>query len=158
MKEPYEELIEGELYFRYGPSETHEMVCARLYEQINLAIKAESAVRLLPIRSEVKYDSKTILRPDITLVTKAGSKIWLIAEIIDADDHHTDTVVKKSLYEEKKLPRLWMVDIRYQNVEIYHQTAYGFALQRMYINKEVLTDVALPGFELPVYKLFEKEV
>jgi len=156
MKEPYEELIEGELVFRFGPSETHEMVCVRLYEHINLAIKPETPVKLLPIRAQVKYDSKTILRPDITLITKAGSKIWLIVEIIDADDHHTDTVIKKSLYEERKLPRLWMVDIRYQNVEIYHQTTYGFSLQRMYIDKEILTDISLPGFELPVYKLFEK--
>lgn len=157
MKEPYEELIEGELYFRFGPSEIHELVCMRLYEQFNLAIKPETPVRVLPIRGQIRYGSNTVLRPDITLVTTAGSKIWLIVEVIDPDDHHTDTVIKKSLYEDKKLPRLWMVDIRYQNVEIYHLTAYGFSLQRMFANREVLTDIALPGFELPVYKLFEKE-
>ncbi|MGC8886023.1 MAG: Uma2 family endonuclease [Verrucomicrobiia bacterium] len=156
MNEPYEEIIEGKRYIRFAPSVLHESVCARLYDRISACLSNKSPVKLLPIRSPIKFKLDTIIRPDITLITLKGSKIWLIAEVIDSADHKIDTGIKKSIYEEMKPPRLWIIDPRYDNVEIYHQTPYGIALQHIYSNKEKLTDISLSGFELVVYELFEK--
>ena len=58
-----------------------------------------------------------VVRPDLALVTAATGKAWLVAEIIDSADHRPDTVLKKAIYEDFKVPRVWMVDPRYDNVE-----------------------------------------
>jgi len=154
MSEPYEEIIEGERYVRFAPSPLHELICERLYTRIRDCITDCSPVKLLPIRSPLKFKQNTTIKPDITLLTLKGLKIWLIVEIIDSADHKIDTVIKKAVYEEIKPPRLWIVDPRYDNIEIYHQTPYGIALQHIHCNKEKITDISLPGFEMTVYDLF----
>ena len=62
--------------------------------------------------------------------------------------------VKKQVYEDLNLPRLWMIDPRYDNVEVYHGGPYGVALQQILSGREVLTENLLPGFQLSVAELF----
>ena len=73
------------------------------------------------------------------------------------DDHSTDTVTKKAIYEEVNLPRLWMVDPRYDNVEIYHGSPYGLVLKQILANREILTELLLPGFAVMVMEIFGDE-
>jgi hypothetical protein len=63
-------------------------------------------------------------------------------------------VVKKQIYEELRLPRLWMLDPRYDNVEIYHASPYGLVLKEILAGSEVLTEKLLPEFETTVKALF----
>jgi len=111
--------------------------------------------RLLPPRTLIELSSGTLIRPDLTLVTAATGKAWLIAEVVDAVDHHADTVIKKGLYEDVRLPRLWMVDPRYNNVEVYHGSPYGLALHRILANRDQLTETLLPDLALAMGDLFE---
>jgi Uma2 family endonuclease len=53
-----------------------------------------------------------------------------------------------------KLPRLWMVDPRYDNVEIYHGSEYGLRLVEILAHSDVLTEKLLPEFQLPIKDLF----
>jgi len=96
-----------------------------------------------------------MLRPDLALVTAATGKIWLAAEIVSSDDHRIDTVTKKAIYEDLNLPRLWMIDPRYDNVEIYHGSQYGLSLKGILASREVLTESLLPGFAIVIKDLFE---
>ena len=96
----------------------------------------------------------SIMRPDLALITAATGKIWLAAEIISAYDHRADTVIKKAAYEEINLPRLWMVDPRYDNVEVYHGTPYGLALKSILANTQMLEEQLLPGLRLVIKELF----
>src|SRR3989475_6987736 len=122
MRERYEEIVEGETYWRKPPAARHELTCSRPRDLIATSLADISTTRLLPRRSVVQIASGTIVRPDIALVTIATGKIWLVAEIISSDDHRPDTVMKKQLYEELNIPRLWMIDPRYDNVEVYHRS------------------------------------
>jgi Uma2 family endonuclease len=87
-------------------------------------------------------------------VTVATGKLWLAAEIINSEDHRPDTVLKKSIYEDINVPRLWMIDPRYDNVETYHGTSYGLALRGILAGSERLHETLLPGFDLTVAELF----
>ena len=69
-------------------------------------------------------------------MTAATGKLWLAVEIISREDHHADTVVKKEIYENIRVPRLWMVDPRYDNVEIYHSTEWGLQLKGILAGSE----------------------
>ena len=148
----YEEIIRGEALKRLPPGERHEGICERLHDAVGKALAPTS--RLLERRTIIELTPGTLLRPDLVLVTKLTNKPWLIAEIVDSYDHGSDTVTKKMIYEETGLPRLWMIDPRYDNVEVYHGTPYGLSLRHMLAGRQALTEKLLPEFELSVAELF----
>lgn len=154
MSQPYEEIVRGERILRRPPDARHEEICARLHEQIAGCVAQLPSTRLLPARSIVQISSGTLLRPDLALVAAATGKLWLAAEIISAQDHRADTVTKKMFYEEVNLPRLWMIDPRYDNVEVYHASEYGMALRGILASREILAEPLLPAFQIMIKELF----
>lgn len=157
MSQPYEETIEGTKLQRAAPGIRHELICARLHKCVHASVANFAGTRLLPPRTEVQLSSQTKVCPDLALVTAANGKLWLAAEIVSSDDHRSDTVIKKQIYEEMKLPRLWMVDPRYDNVEVYHNSEYGMILKAMLAGREILSEKLLPEFELSMEDLFRAE-
>jgi Uma2 family endonuclease len=158
MSVAYEEILHGESLLRSPPDPRHELICRRLHRQVASVVGQLSSTRLLEPRSVVRLSPGTLVRPDLALMTTATGKVWLVAEIIDAQDHHADTVLKKQLYEDINLPRLWMLDPRYDNVEIYHGGPYGLALNRMLAHLETLDEPLLPGLRTTVQALFSSEL
>ena len=63
-------------------------------------------------------------------------------------------MVKKEIYEHIRVPRLWMVDPRYDNVEIYHSLEWGLVLKGILAGGEVLSEKLVPQFQLTVAELF----
>lgn len=155
MNLAYEEIVNGESLLRSAPDARHERICQFLHEQVGLAVARLTSTRLLSVRSIVRVSPGSMVRPDLSLVTAATGKLWLAAEIINSHDHRTDTVMKKSIYEELNLPRLWMIDPRYDNVEVYHGSPYGLVLRRILAHAEVLEEPLLPGLALTIRQLFE---
>jgi Uma2 family endonuclease len=155
MSVPYEEKLHGASLLRSAPGTRHELICARLHQVVQGCIAQLTSTRLLPPRTLVRLSSETAVRPDLALTVAATGKLWLAAEIISSDDHAADTVVKKQVYEEARLPRLWMIDPRYDNVEIYHATPYGLALQGILAGGEILSEKLLPKFEMTIVHLFQ---
>jgi len=154
MSLPYHEIFEGAPLTRRPPGARHELICARLHERVRASVANFANTRLLEPRAEVRLAVDTKVCPDLALVTVPTGKLWLAAEIINSDDHRADTVVKKQLYEDLKLPRLWMVDPRYDNVEVYHGSQYGLILQTILAGRESLTEQLLPEFQLTISDLF----
>jgi hypothetical protein len=158
MSQAYEEILHGESLLRSAPDARHEMICWRLHGEISSSVSQLTSTRLLAPRSAAQVSAGNLLRPDIGLTASATGKLWLAVEIINSRDHRADTVLKKQLYEEINLPRLWIVDPRYDNVEVYHGGAYGMALKRILANADVLEEKLLPGFRVALKLLFADEV
>lgn len=154
MSEPYEEILQGERTLRLPPGARHELICGRLHECLRASVANFPGTRLLDCRMAVRLDDHTTLRPDLALVAAATGKLWLAVEVVSSDDHKTDTVFKKEIYESIKLPRLWMVDPRYDNVEVYHASEYGIRLHQILAGAEVLNEKLLPEFQIIVKELF----
>ena len=154
ISEPYEEVLEGEALTRRAPGRRHEQICARLHQCVLAGVANLRGIRLLAPRSSIQLSRNSKVCPDLALVTVPHGKLWLAAEIVNSEDHRADTVIKKLLYEELRLPRLWMIDPRYDNVEIYHATQYGLALRSMLAGHELLTEKLLPEFQMDVTDLF----
>lgn len=157
MSQPYEEVLEGRTILRPPPGARHEMICTRLHDCVRASVANFASTRLLERRAQVKLTTDTTVSPDLALVAAATGKLWLAAEIVGVDDHKFDTVVKKQIYEEAKLPRLWMIDPRYDNVEVYHAGPYGMTLKEILAGKEILTEKLLPEFQIAVAELFSAE-
>jgi Uma2 family endonuclease len=154
MSEPYEEKLQGEVTLRMPPGARHELICARLHAVIKASVANFPGTKLLDPRSEIRLDSANTICPDLALATTATGKVWLVAEVVSSEDHHADTVEKKQIYEAMKLPRLWMVDPRYDNVEVYHASEYGMRLQEILAGSDVLTEKLLPEFQITIKELF----
>jgi Uma2 family endonuclease len=133
------------------------MICARLHRVVRASVADYASTQLLPLRSKMTINDSTILRPDLALIATQTRKVWLAAEIVSSDDHRTDTVVKKQVYEDLRLPRLWMVDPRYDNVEIYHATEYGLVLKSILAGSELLSEKLIPEFQIIVAELFRDD-
>ncbi|NGO40112.1 hypothetical protein G4L39_12015 [Limisphaera ngatamarikiensis] len=154
MSEAYEEILDGLPTLRAPPGERHERICQRLHARVAASLVAFPAAQLLACRTRIQLTAQTTIRPDLAVITRANAKLWLAAEVINPADHHTDTVIKKALYEEIRPARLWMIDPRYDNVEVYHATPYGLALQNILAGSESLTEALWPSFEIPIRELF----
>jgi Uma2 family endonuclease len=150
----YEEIIEGVSVLRRAPKGRHEDICQRLHVVLSVALRGSAVAQLLEVRSVVQLSPGSLLRPDLAIVTAATGKLWLAAEVVSSTDHRWDTVRKKELYEQHAVPRLWMVDPRYDNVEVYHGTPHGLALQRILAGREELTEELLPHLRCAVQSLF----
>lgn len=154
MSDPYEELLNGELNLRIGPGARHERICARLHETVRASVANFSSMRLLAARTKVQLNQYHAVRPDLAVTTSANNRLFLAVEIVSTDDHRVDTVVKKQIYEDVKVPRLWMVDPRYDNVEVYHSTQYGLVLKGILAGSEVLGEQLMPEFQMVIRDLF----
>ena len=157
MSLPYEEILSGETLPRSAPSARHEMICERLHKLMTASVANLPTTQLLAPRSKVQVSRSTAICPDLALVTVATGKLWLAAEIVSREDHQADTVVKKQLYEDIRVPRLWMIDPRYDNVEIYHCTEWGLVLKGILAGSEVLAEALVPEFQIVIAELFATE-
>jgi Uma2 family endonuclease len=154
MSTAYEELLQGESHLRQPPGERHERICRRLHGLVGASVDGLRSTQLLRPRFRVVIAPRLALCPDLALLATATGRLWLAAEIIDGQDHHVDTVLKKQIYEDLRIPRLWMIDPRYDNVEVYHATPYGLSLKGILAGKEVLSEPLLPEFEVNMKDLF----
>jgi len=154
MSNPYQEVLEGEPHLRQAPGVRHEVICSRLHALVAKSMAGMRAANLLSRRMGVMVSRTDKVCPDLALITAATGKLWLAAEIIDAGDNQPDTVIKKQVYEHMRLPRLWIIDPRYDNVEIYHGTEFGLALKGILASKEVLTEKLLPDLRITIADLF----
>lgn len=161
MNDAYEELISGQRVQRRSPTPEHETLVARLHRLVSKSLPLNSTLRLLGPRAELELDGHSVLRPDLAIVQMrpavGGSQrvqLYLVAEVLQAGDHHVDTVAKKQIWSDGMLPRLWIVDPRYFNVEVYGCGAHGFTLLEILANHHPLTDPHLPGFSPSMPDLF----
>lgn len=156
MPDPYEELIDGETFIRGPLNGPHETLCDRLHGWVASHLPANSALRLLPRRTTVKLRPGTDVCPDLCLVRRDGGQLYLAAEVLQPGDHHPDTVLKKQIYSDCRAPRLWIVDSRYENVEVYATGPAGFRLQSILAINGSLTDTALCGAMYSLADIFAR--
>lgn len=157
MSQPYEEILSGETLPRSAPDSRHEAICNRLHATMNASISNLASTQLLAPRTKVQVSRNTAIRPDLALMTTASGKLFLAAEIVGRQDHQADTVIKKEIYEQIRVPRLWMVDPRYDNVEVYHSTEFGLQLKGILAGSEILSEKLLPEFQIVIKELFAVE-
>jgi Uma2 family endonuclease len=154
VSQPYEEILDGASLPRSAPGARHELICERLHAAMAASVANLGSTQLLVPRTKIQVTRSTVICPDLALITTATGRLWLAVEIVHTGDHHADTVIKKEIYEHVRVPRLWMVDPRYDNVEIYHSTEFGLALKGILAGSEVLSEKLVPEFQFVIAELF----
>jgi len=161
MSEAYEEVIAGEVARRRPPPAAHELLVSRLHALVAGSLAPGLGLQLLPPRTSLQLADDCILRPDLAVMRTTPEftgpdRLYLVAEVLVPGDHHLDTFVKKDIWTRLRLARLWMVDPRYLNVEVYGLGEYGFTLTDILAHHHRLTDPHLPGLGCTMDELFAK--
>jgi Uma2 family endonuclease len=154
MSQPYEEILEGATLPRSAPEPRHEIICERLHTAVNSSVANTNTALLLAPRTRIQVSRSTAIRPDLAVVMAANQKLFLAVEVISRGDHNADTVIKKEMYEKIRVPRLWLVDPRYDNVEVYHSMEFGLQLKSILAGSEMLTEQFFPEFQVVISELF----
>jgi Uma2 family endonuclease len=154
MSRPYEELLHGQKLLRPAPGVRHELICGRLHELMLASVADLGGFRLVDSRATISLSDSTQICPDLALINTETGSIFLAVEVVSREDHRMDTVTKKEIYEEFGVPRLWMVDPRYDNVEVYHTSDYGLKLKSILAGQEILSETSLPEFAVVIAELF----
>ena len=140
MSRPYEEILDGASFPRSAPGARHETICDRLHAAMTASVANLAGTQLLAPRTE---SSVSPVHGDLP---RPRARDRGHRQTLAGGGNHqprrspADTVVKKELYEDIRVPRLWMVDPRYDNVEIYHSTEWGLKLKGILAGSEVLTE------------------
>ena len=156
MADPYEEVFDGRPLIRGPINGPHELLCDRLHQWVAKNLPRNSALHLLPRRSLVKLRPDTEIRPDLALMRRNDPRLYLAVEVLQPSDRHADTVIKKNILAACLVPRLWIVDGRYQNIELYVTNGGRFRLEAILTDNDLLADAALSSARYPLAELFAR--
>ena len=105
-------------------------------------------------RTQVEVARNTAIRPDLALIATATGKLFWLRKLSAVTITGRIPSLKRKFTNRFEFPRLWMVDPRYDNVEIYHSTEFGLQLKGILAGSEILSEKLLPEFQIVIKELF----
>ena len=120
------ETVHGELLVSPAPRHVHQLVVARLMEQLQPYLRAHPVGVLLPSPADVSSGSDTLVQPDLFVVEigQARTMEWpqlqhllLAIEIVSPSSRRADRFTKRVLYQRAGIPDYWVVDIEAAAIE-----------------------------------------
>jgi Uma2 family endonuclease len=161
------EIIEGELFVTTQPHWNHQDVCLNLAVELRLWLRqgGQGAVQLAP---GVIFDDENAVAPDLVwvsaqrlpLILSEDGKLHgapdLAIEVLSPGSANTrrDREMKLRLYSVRGVREYWIVDWPAKSLQIYRREAAALKLAATLLVDDVLTSPLLPGFSLPVARLF----
>ncbi|MGH7645009.1 MAG: Uma2 family endonuclease [Gemmatimonadales bacterium] len=123
------EVVHGELLVTPAPRHRHQLVLGRLYAWLRGYLDGlglADAVLFSP--ADISWDDETLVQPDVFVVASGeidlewpGIKTLVLAvEVLSPSSARADRVIKRRLYQERRVATYWVVDIEGGLVEIWH--------------------------------------
>jgi Uma2 family endonuclease len=164
----FTELIEGELVVDEPPLE-HSLPQTNLLLELNFWTRAQPGRGYAFTPIDVVIDDYNVFGPDVSWVSEerlpdpiAGrleGLPTLAVEVRSATTWRYDIGKKKAAYERAGLPELWLVDTVAMSVLVFRRSAKSapaFDVELELSDSEELTSPLLPGFSVPVERLFRR--
>ena len=160
------ELIDGDLFVTPSPFVRHQRLVSRLAISLGVHLEAH------PIQGEaftapldVVMTPHNVVEPDVLVVLGDQRQILtdqhihgvpaLVIEVLSAGTRNRDQTLKRDLFDRQGVREYWMVDPDRNRVTVYRRAADGsFPLVTTLESNETLTTPLLPGWGLPLRKLF----
>ena len=161
------ELIDGELYVSAAPSFLHQTILANIMFAFRDYLRDHPIGRITP-GVGVIFDDYDGVIPDLVFATResmtrtlAAGRFRAAPEIVieilspGTSNIRRDRHVKLSLYNANGVEECWIVDPENRSVEINRRNEAGdLVLERNLNDRDELTSVVLPGFNLRVDTFF----
>jgi Uma2 family endonuclease len=160
------EIIDGELYVSTQPHYYHQVVCARFGGHLNLWSE-ESGNGSVAVAPGLIFADDQDVAPDVTWTSNErlaqilhGGKLFAAPEIVvevlspGLRNIARDRETKLKLYARRGADEYWIADWPRHQVEVYRRAGDGLALAATLGPGDTLTSPLLPGFALPLDRLF----
>ncbi len=162
------ELIEGVHYVTPSPATRHQQLSGRLFLAIGSYLEAHpEAGHLFYAPFDVIFSRWDVVEPDLLFIAADQLEILtnvnvqgapaLVIEILSPGTRQRDLGIKRALFERGGVREYWVVDPKIDDVSIYRRDADGRLVPAGSLTAEagsLLQTPLLPGFELPLAKLF----
>ena len=163
------ELIDGQLHVSTAPGNDHQAVCARCV--IDLGIwNNQTSLGVVLVGPGLIFGEADGVIPDVVWVSHARLAAIegpdrhlhgapeLVVEVFSpgAANERRDRETKLALYSRHSVDEHWIVDWRAQTVAVYRRHETQLRLVATLGRGETLTSPLLPGFSLPVVRLFDR--
>lgn len=161
------ELVEGELVM-FDPDARHNLVQGNLFGALREWTRAADGRGRLYLPLDVLMDQRNVFEPDISWYREGRAPSAgdprpydvpdLAAEVRSPSTWRYDVGAKKSVYERRGLPELWLVDTLAEQVLAFRRSAPKadrFDASLELDRGEALESPLLPGFALLLDELFD---
>ena len=158
------ELFDGELVMTPSPSSHHQGIVGKLHALLLAHIEKTRAGRVYLAPLDTIFDEYTVLQPDILYVSRnrvpqvVKERIEgapdLVVEVLSPSTFYKDLRRKMAVYAQFGVREYWIVDRDKQAIEVYGRQRKGLELRAQFSAKDTLESPLLPGFRLPVRRIF----
>jgi Uma2 family endonuclease len=161
------EIVEGELFVSTQPHLEHQRICGRLTaELINWADRGGGGM-VIPAPGVI-FDIENAVAPDLVWISdqrlpvilgedgKLHDAPDLAIEVLSPGTTNTrrDREVKLRLYSLRGVREYWIIDWPAKSLQVYRRESAALKLAATLLTDDELSSPLLPGFSLPVARLF----
>ena len=160
----YYELINGKILKKQAPTPDHQSVSGEINEIIRNFVKQNQLDKVFYSPIDVFFDNYNHTQPDILFIKKERNFIItshgiegvpdLIVEIISPSSIKTDRNDKFNLYLEFGVSEYWIVDPRYQSIEIHVLENGKYVLRSFATVTGIVQSKVLEGLNLEIAPIF----
>ena len=160
------ELIDGEHFVTPAPIPRHQLVLHQLSVELELWLREAGSGAILFSPIDVVFDDTTVVQPDLIWISEERRSIVteknvhgapdLVVEILSPSTRRTDEIIKRKLYGRFGVREYWLVDPEIETVKVWRAETERFVrVSELSLEGDaVLTSLLLPGYSLPLRKLF----
>ncbi len=159
------ELIHGEAHLTPSPNTRHQWVLSNLHLSIGPHVRKEDLGEVWVAPLDVRLSDDTAVQPDLIFVSNARADIIqenfiagapdLAVEILSPSTAAHDRATKLRPSAEAGVPEVWYIDPKARTVEVLKLEGKKYFVGAALAGDQVLTSNILPGWELPLEKLFD---
>ena len=161
------EIIAGSLFVTTQPSWTHQDICTTL--AIELGLWSRQGLRgSVVVAPGVIFDLENAVAPDLVWVSaerlpeilgedgKLHDAPDLVVEVLSPGSTNTrrDRESKLQLYSVRAVREYWIVDWPAKSLQVFRRQAAALKLAATLVVGDEITSPLLPGFNLPITRLF----
>ena len=163
------ELIDGEHFVTPSPNTKHQTIAINLAGMIWSRLQQQPIGRVFTAPFDVVFSDFDVVEPDLlylstgraaTVLTSkhARGAPDLAVEIGSKGTRKRDETIKRRLYERFGVSEYWVIDPELDAIKVYRLVGehYERTAELSLENGDVLTTPLLPGFDLPLAKIFEE--
>jgi Uma2 family endonuclease len=161
------EVIDGELYVSKQPSWSHQMVCTILAAELHAWSRETGAGRVNGAPGLIFAEDDDVA-PDLVWLSTArlaaavgpDGKLHaapeLVVEVLSPgpSNERRDRDAKLKLYSRRGVVEYWIVDWQARQLELYRRHELRLHLVATLREADALASPLLPGFDLPLERLF----
>ena len=160
------EIIDGDLLVTPAPMSRHQLVLSNFHWWVRSYLEENRIGKVLFAPFDVVLSDVNVVEPDLLFLSNARLDRLtrknaqgapdLVVEVLSESTRRTDAIRKRKLYEGVDVLEYWIVDPELETVKVHRKAGDRFDRPIELSNEagDTLTTPLLPGFAVPLAKLF----